>query len=374
MITVTPYYRADRKSVVIRLFVNGNIAKVVNTGIKVDKDQWDEDDREIIKHPNKKIFNQKIKNQVAELQRDVVKAELLGVLLTQDRVKKIAEGKAVTTDFFKFSEQYIQDAYTNKGTQNSNTTDLNRLKLYTKSLQFGDIDKMWLIKYENWLNQHYNGNTPWKSLKFVRKMLYAAGSGIVHNNPFKEGEYQLPQYVDPEKDGLYIEELDRIEKLFDQPIPVVNKIYAAKFLFMCYSGLRVSDAKKFTVDDHLKNGERIIITSTKTGITTNLKLYGRLADILVRMQELPQKSISDQKLNDWLKEIAVLADITRITLTTHVGRHTFGCLLAEMGVSEEEAMELMGVKNKSVVRVYYQLRQPQIDRASDKLNNIGKVA
>jgi hypothetical protein len=45
-----------------------------------------------------------------------------------------------------------------------------------------------------------------------------------------------------------------------------------------------------------------------------------------------------------------------------------------MGVSEEEAMELMGVKNKSVVRVYYQLRQPQIDRASDKLNNIGKVA
>lgn len=253
-------------------------------------------------------------------------------------------------------------------------SDLRKVNTYAPSLQFGDIDARWLTRYEKYVRETLGneGNTPWKALKFIRTMLYDAQITIgrhIHN-PFQLKEYKMPPYIDPEKDGLYLHELDRLEKLLDEPHPTVIKIFTAKFLFMCYTGLRISDAKRFT-EDFIKNGERIIITSKKTGITTNTKIHNRLRNILLRLKDLPEKKISDQKFNVYLKTIAGLAEVTRLNASSHLGRHTFGCLLAEAGVSEEEAMELMGVKSKSVVRVYYKLRQPQIDRAADKLNGLG---
>jgi integrase len=372
MVTFIPYYKKERGVVVIRAIVSGAVAKVISTGIKVTPDQWKDKDRKIVSHPSKKILNQKISSRIAELQLAINKADVLGVHLTKDRVKRICEGGVITTDFYNHCEKWIQEKYRNKGTRDAAMSDLRKVKGYAPSLQFGDIDKRWLMNYERYLRDTLGneGNTPWKAMKFIRTMIYDAETigGIVHQNPFRKKEYKMPVYVQPEKDGLYIEELGRLEDILQEDQPVMIKIMTAKFLFMCYTGLRISDAKKFTVDQ-VKNGERIIVTSQKTGIPTNLKIYNRLGRILEHIKILPTKTISDQKLNDYLKIIAEIAGITRIPITSHVGRHTFGCLLAEMGVSEEEAMKLMGVKNKNVVRVYYQLRQPQIDRATEKLNH-----
>jgi integrase len=377
MVTYIPYFKKERSIVIIRIIVDSDIAKVVQTGIKIELSQWDEKTRKIKNHPNQKILNQKIQNKIAELQLLITKAELLGVRLTKDRVKKIAEGTAITTDFYKHCEQWIKEKYSNPGTYRAAMSDLRKVHTFAPSLQFGDIDYRWLTRYERYLRNDLGnqGNTPWKSLKFIRTMLYDAQriGGIVSHNPFEKKEFKMPAKVASNKDGLYIHEMDQIEKLLDEAHPVVIKIFAAKFLFMCYTGLRISDAKRFTAE-HVKNNERIVITSKKTRITTNLKIHTRLAGILKKLKELPDKQISDDKFRQYLETIQKLAGITRIKVTTHTGRHSFGCLLAEMGISEEEAMELMGVKNKNVVRVYYRLRQNTIDKAADRLNQIPRIA
>lgn len=374
MISIAPYYRKERRSVILRVFVSGQIAKVVPTGIKIEPGEWDEKARKIKDHPNKKILNQKIQNKIAELQREITKAELMGVLLTKDRVKSLSEGHAITTDFYKHCKKWIEEKYSNPGSLAAIMSDLNKVHTYAPTLQFGDIDARWLTNYHRYLRDvlKQQGNTPWKAMKFMRTMLYDAEQvgGIVQKNPFKTKEFKMPKYVQSEKDGLYTHELALVEKILEEPHPVVIKIMTARFLFMCYTGLRISDAKRFTFDDHLKDGERIIITSKKTKITTNLKVYKRLENVLHHLQELPVKTISDDKFNQYLEAIQSLTGITRLKFTSHLGRHTFGCLLAEAGVSMEEAMELMGVKSKNVIKVYYQLRQPQIDKASAKLNNI----
>lgn len=373
MISCTAYYRQDRGAVVVRLIVDSQIAKVVNTGIKIEKNQWDEVGRRVIKHPNKSVLNQKIQNKIAELQLEITKAEILGVRMTKDRVKRLAEGGKVTTDFYKHCEEWLKEKYSHVPTRNAYMSDLRKVNAYAPSLQFGDIDARWLTRYEKYVREvlKNEGNTPWKAMKFIRTMLYDAQRIIgkhIHN-PYEAKEYKMPPYIDPEKDGLYLAEIDQLEKLLEETHPVVIKVLTAKFLFMCYTGLRISDAKRFT-EDFVKNGERIVITSQKTKITTNTKIHNRLRNILLKLKEMPDKSISDQKFNDYLKIIADLAGITRLKVSSHLGRHTFGCLLAEAGVSEEEAMELLGVKSKRVVKVYYQLRQPQIDRATDKLDNL----
>lgn len=350
------------------MIVKGAVSKVVSTGIKLEKHQWNEQEKKVTAHPNKRILNQKIEKKKSDLQQDVTRAELLGAPMTKDLVKKIVEGKGLTTDFYKWSEEYIKDAYTKEGTIKQNTTEINKLKAFAPSLQFGDIDARFIMRYEKYLREKLKnkGNTPRKSLKFIRKILYAA-KGLTPHNPFEEGDYKMPRELPTERDGLYLDELKGLEKLLEQPHPVVIKILTAKFLFMCYTGLRISDAKRFK-EDFIKNGERLVVTSIKTGITTNTKIHNRLQNILLRLKELPDKSISDQKFNEYLKIIAELAGISRLNVTSHLGRHTYGCLLAEAGVSEEEAMELMGIKDKKIIRVYYRLRQPQIDKAAEKLN------
>lgn len=318
------------------------------------------------------IAGQKIKNKVNELQAAIMRAELLGVPMTKERIKDLAEGGEITTDFYKHCKKWIEDKYSNKGTRDAALSDLELLHVYAPALQFGDIDKRWLAKYETYLRDKmkYESTTVWKKFKFLRTMIYDAQSvlGKQIHNPFQAREYKMPPYKNPNKDGLTVAELDVLEDLLKKDIPVLHKIVTAKFLFMCYTGLRISDAKRFA-NEHIVNG-RIVITSKKTNITTRLKIHKRLENVLRTLNELPQKTFADQNLNEWLKIIADMADINRIVLTSHVGRHTFGCLLAEMQISEEEAMELMGVKDKNIIRTYYQLRQPQIDKAADKLNRL----
>ena len=373
MISVIPYYKKERKSVIVRIIINGDVAKVIQTGVKIESTQWK--DGKVISHPNKTLLNQKIQNKVHEIQAIITKAELIGMSLTKDRVKRLVEGGEITTDFYKHCKTWIEEKYTNKDTRKAAMSDLKKVHTYAPDLQFGDIDKRWLTRYENYLRNtlHNKGNTPWKAMKFVRTMLYDAQSVLgkrqIHN-PFEEDEYKMPVYIEPEKDGLTIEEIDRIEKLLTQNTPVVHKIVAAKFLFMCYTGLRISDAKRFTQEHVIDN--RVVITSKKTNITTKLLIHDRLENVLNVLKSLPEKSFADKTFNEWLKIIADMAGVNRLTLTSHIGRHTFGCLLAEIGASEEEAQELMGVKNKKVVRVYYKLRQPQLDKAANKFNQLDK--
>jgi integrase/recombinase XerD len=371
MVSIVPYFKVERHSIIIRVIVNGSVTKVIQTGIRLySSDQWKE--RKIVSHPNARLLNAKIQSKVHELQAIITKAELMGVKLTKDRVKKLIEGGGITMDFYSHCLGWIKEKYSNPGTRAAALSDLEKVHAFAPSLQFGDIDKRWLTRYENHLRHtlKHEGNTVWKCMKFIRTMLYDAGSvlGAQVQNPFQTREYKMPPYVDPDKDGLTIQELDRLEALLTKDIPVFHKIVVAKFLFMCYTGLRISDAKRFAAEHIIDN--RVVMTSKKTGITTRMKIHNRLSNILSVLKELPDKKFADQKLNEWLKIIADMAEITRIKLTTHVGRHSFGCLLAEMGASEEEAKELMGVKNKKVIQVYYRLRQPQIDRAAEKLNKI----
>lgn len=62
------------------------------------------------------------------------------------------------------------------------------------------------------------------------------------------------------------------------------------------------------------------------------------------------------------KEIANYKEITRIKLTNHVGRHTYGCLLAESRVPMEVAQKLLGHKDIDSTKIYYKLRSHTVDQ------------
>jgi hypothetical protein len=75
-------------------------------------------------------LNQKIQAKVSELQSQVTKAELLGVNLTTDRVKRIAEGNVMTTDFYAHCEAWIKEKYSNPDTSNAAMSDLRKVHTF----------------------------------------------------------------------------------------------------------------------------------------------------------------------------------------------------------------------------------------------------
>lgn len=68
----------------VRVIVDGRVAKTIPIGIKLKDTKWNADERIVQKQPNTKIFNQKIRNRVNELHHEIMRVELLGVNLTKD--------------------------------------------------------------------------------------------------------------------------------------------------------------------------------------------------------------------------------------------------------------------------------------------------
>lgn len=106
------------------------------------------------------------------------------------------------------------------------------------------------------------------------------------------------------------------------------------FVFQCYTGLAYIDVKQFKKEE-LKIGidgnQWIISERQKTGSSTTIPLLGKAIEILEKYKDhplckannvlLPVKS--NQKMNEYLKEIATLCGIND-NFTTHKARRAFG--------------------------------------------------
>ena len=135
------------------------------------------------------------------------------------------------------------------------------------------------------------------------------------------------------------------------------------FIFCCYTGLAYADVAKLSKDDVVVgiDGERWIkIKRTKTDTRSNipilptaeaiLKKYEEHSDIINGEKLLPVSS--NQKMNAYLKEIAILCGINK-NLTTHLARHTFATTITlTNGVPIESVSKMLGHKSLKTTQHY----------------------
>jgi len=78
---------------------------------------------------------------------------------------------------------------------------------------------------------------------------------------------------------------------------------------------------------------------------------------------------SNQKMNAYLKEIAVICNIDK-NLTTHCARHTFACLAMELGMPIDIIAKVLGHTNTNMTRRYAKPSEAAIGR---EMARIGEV-
>jgi len=83
--------------------------------------------------------------------------------------------------------------------------------------------------------------------------------------------------------------------------------------------------------------------------------------------------ISNQKMNAFLKEIAVICNIDK-NLTTHCARHTFACLAMELGMPIDIIAKVLGHTNTNMTRRYAKLSEAAIGREMAKIGQAFSAA
>jgi len=193
------------------------------------------------------------------------------------------------------------------------------------------------------------------NFKKIIRIVYA--NGWIAKDPFANYKVRLKNV---EREFLTAEELQR---LMDTPFQHQRLEHVRDcFVFCCFTGLAYADVKKLTHDDFVTgiDGELWINTKrTKTKTKSNIPVLPTALMILEKYEDSPHlvngkvlPVLTNQKMNAYLKEIAVLSGIKK-NLTTHLARHTFATTVTlSNGVSIESVSKMLGHKSLRTTQHY----------------------
>ena len=279
---------------------------------------------------------------------------------------------------FDFIDKYIE--------VNSATRVAGSLKVYksmknhlmaygykTKSkVTFDKMDKTFFKEFQNFLVSLtkevekkkvplLNNVTIAKQLSTLKTLLnYAKDDNIEVSGNYSRFEIKKEQL---EVIHLTLEEF---ETLYNFDLSNNKKLDQVRdvFIFSCSSGLRYSDLFQLK-REHIKR-DHISLKIQKTGQQLSIPLNPFSHSILVKYSKMqqPLPVISNQKMNDYLKDLCELAGINEPVqivrnygskrventypkhelVSVHTGRKSFAVLSLEKGMSAEEVMKIGGWK------------------------------
>ena len=301
-------------------------------------------------------------------------------------------------DFFYSYDRFIEDS---KATKSRKTIQAyegtkEKLKAFMEAKNVGiKFENINQIFYESFVNYmiidlgHLN-NTVGKHIKTLKTFLrYAIDHEFTnHNYNFKKFKVFAE-----DADIIYLTESElmkiyRLENLSKTLLKVRDS-----FCFACFTGLRFSDIDKLS-DSHIK-AEFIEMKAEKTKDSLKIPLNSFAQEILARNKNLEAgkplpKGFSNQKTNQYIKEIAGIAKIDEIVslekftgskkiiinkpksefISTHTARRTFVTLSLEKGIRSEVVMAMTGHKSyrtfKRYIKITDKVMQAEMERVWSK--------
>ena len=317
-------------------------------------------------HPNGRLLNRKFNEIYNKGESIIIQAEQEETILNfKQFCKKLFREN--WRDFYEVYPDFVEYKKLVDGvvqaTVNRYNSNLSNLKKFAPKLTVGEINVLWIAKYEQYMREEKGNstNTIYKNLDFVKMVLdQAVRDKLIRDNPFKD--YKIKTIVN-QKDFLIASEVQRMYLLY-QSNALKGRLHKCLkfFLFQTQTGIDYGDIKALTYEDNItqiKGHWAISKNREKKGLRAQLGNWyfvplSQMALSLIDVTKTEGKVfevITNQQYNKALKEISVLMGITK-NITTHIARHTFASLLAAKGVREEVISKYLGQKTKKVTAHY----------------------
>ena len=236
-----------------------------------------------------------------------------------------------------------------------------------KDYYLPELDYNFILRFENFLRlvkpKHYQKrlqhNAVMKHIQRLKKMISLAyRMEWIEKNPFLKFKSTLET---KEREYLSEEDLFAIEnlELESERLKRVRDLFVfSSYTGICYGDLVLLkpenltmgiDKKLWIVTRRLKNGNSVKVPLLKKAVII-IENYKKDIDCQLNNKLLP--TISNQKVNSYLKEIASLCKIEK-HVTFHLARHTFATTVAlSNGVPIETVSKILGHKKLSTTQIY----------------------
>ena len=402
------------ENVPIRMRVNFASKRIeFTTGYRIDAAKWDTDKQRVRNGCTNKLkqsaseINASLLGYYTEVQEIFKKFEVEEIMPTPEQIKEafnalhrpieeVKPRKSTPNAFYKVFDEFVRDC----GRQNDWTDSTyekfaavkNHLMNFRDGLTFDFFDEKGLNDYVTYLRdvKEMRNSTIGKQLSFLKWFLrWAFKKGVHQNNAY---DSYKPKLKSTQKKIIFLT-WDELNRLREFKIPS-NKQALERvrdvFLFQCFTGLRYSDVfnlrRSDIKDDHIE------VTTVKTSDSLIIELNNHSKAILDKYKDVAFENdkvlpvITNQKMNDYLKELAEMAGIDEpvrqtyykgneridevtpkyALLGTHAGRRTFICNALALGIPPQVVMKWTGHSD-------YKAMKPYIDIADDiKANAMSK--
>lgn len=373
----------------------------LNTGQKINLEYWDADKQRaglrktrdnIVKGSLDDLnrFLNAFENKIFEIERNIRRKDFsAGFGVVADEIKKFFNKRKY--GFFDLYEEFIsimeKSISGNQLSKHKRTRDLllDYQRLNHDRLDFEKITPLFFYKLKVFLMSHtdFIDNTISKHITILKTFLiWANKNGHTNNSSYKAIKVKFE-----DNEIIYLTE-DELMKLYNLEI-IEDRLCRVRdvFIFQCFTGVRYSDVQNLSRED-LKGADWYLRTQ-KTHEIIKIPLSSYALSILAKYSEYPQPLpvISNQKMNNYLKELCEKAEINdpvkivkykhgkRIEtvhkkyelIGTHSARRTFVSLSLQKGMKPDVIMSITGHKTYRMMQKYLKIADPHKREEMDKV-------
>lgn len=395
------FYLRDKNAlsetpIILTVYYNKERVKL-STKESINPEFWNEKDqrpRKTTKFPTHPEFKTRLDNLV-NLVNNILRTyqnDNEGKLPTPDTLKEIWNGinapKKETKqvyNFFAYLDKFIEDAKSRIVEKTGKPFTYNTIKGYTslknvliefknhnrkyRKLDFKDFDLDFYFDFQKFLTEQKTMavNTIGARIKNLKSVLnHAAEHDVNTYTDFRKKRFRV---LKEQTDAIYLtlEDLKDIERIDLTNKPHLDRVRDL-FLIGCWTGVRFSDLKQIRQEriEKDEHGEFIEITAQKTGNDVSIPILPTVRRIIDKYNGDLPKPLSNQKMNDYLKEVGELAGLNsqesktltkgglRVTktqskfelVTTHTARRSFCTNNYLAGMDSISIMAISGHKSE----------------------------
>jgi len=338
------------------------------TNIEVSKAFWEDYKKNTnFRDVEKSNLKNKIDKQLSKIDKYITdRYDKKSQDITKDWLKDIVNDFYNPKNESATPENLLQffDFYLNKkkheikaGTLRKWLVVRNKLETFqneqNKTYKVKDVNKSFLNKFVEWsIKKNYDNSVINRNFKDIKSVCKEAQMYNIEISSdlflIKSKLKNTPAF----KIYLSVEELDKIKAL--QKLPEHLDNVRDWLIISCYTGQRISDFKRFNTDMIRKQGDRVFIDikQQKTDKSVSIPLVPIVKDILNKRNGNFPKTISDQRYNDYIKDVCRMAKINepiegKVATITDLG------IRKEAGIYKKWQLVTSHIGRRSFATNYY---------------------
>jgi integrase len=355
---------------------DGTKRKTVSTGITIKVENWDKENKTIKRRSDDGAYAGKLALIERGVSKEVKEANVMEYTLVElyNNVLKLmgrAEEKEDTSEYFlPFYQYWATNSFDRHNASKFTLLSYRIMDSYItdKRIKFKDVDYNFYIKFLKWLKEDkgYSINMQGTQIKNLKAVLNESFKRKLHNNR----DYM--NFIKPSEnvDNVYLS-IEEYDKIYNLELKGIKKTARDLFLIGCYTALRVSDYSRLTPND-IRDGF-IYLEQKKTKGKVVIPVHKRVAEVIEAYGGSPK--LSEQKLNQYIKEVCKMAGITELIgvkengkyvykekyqlVSSHTARRSAATNMALNGTPLRDIMQITGHTTESSLLKYIKITNEQ---------------